>query len=44
MRLSAAILVLILLMVPLNAVVFENDEIASQTSGRASGIDIQVIL
>ena len=42
MRLSAAILVLILLMVPLNAVVFENDEIASQTSGRASGIDIQV--
>ena len=42
MRLSALILVLILLMVPLNTVVFGDNEATNQTSGRASGIDIKV--
>ena len=42
MRTSALILVLILLMVPLNTVLFEDNEIAFQTSGRSSGIDIKV--
>ena len=42
MRTSALILVLILLMVPLNTVIFEDNEIAFQTSGRSSGIDIKV--
>ena len=42
MRFSALILVLILLMVPLNSVLFEDNETINQTSGRASGIDIKV--
>ena len=42
MRLSALILVLILLMVPLSTVVSGDNDATNQTSGRASGIDIKV--
>lgn len=42
MRFAAPFLVLLLLLVPLNGVVFEDNESVNQSSGRSSGIDIKV--